>query len=227
MNSTTRLIRFLRAALMPLALVAVTAPAHAVVVTYSGYDSGAGSLAAAPNATAAAAAFDAALPGLSIIDFESAVTPGFSVTGDGFRRNTLRCPAALCGYNTTVAGAWFLDVTFNTVFHFAAPIDSFGAYFTGVQRDDATLTYVDGSTTTLALPPALLGAGGTTFFGFSDPGAAILSIAYFTGTGGDFVGVDDIRYGTAGVAVPEPATLSLLGIGLLLGFGLRRRQRAA
>lgn len=227
MSASRRMTGLFKAAVGSIMLAALNASVHAVPVTYSGYDLGAGSLATAPNATAAAAAFDTALPGLSIIDFENAITPGFSVTGDGSRRNTLQCPAALCGYNTTVGGSWFLDATFNTAFNFTTAIDSFGAYFTGVQRADATLTYTDGTTTTLTLPAASLGSGGTTFFGFSDSGATILSIAFFTGTGGDFVGIDDIRYGTAGTTpVPEPATLSLLGVGLL-GFGLMRRRRRA
>jgi len=199
--------------------------AFALPVVYWGYDSGAGSLVVATNSTAAAAAFDTALPGLSIIDFESA-TPGFSTTGDGFVRNTQRCSAALCGYNTTTAGANFLDATYNTTFNFSTAIDSFGAYFTGVQRGDATLTYLDGSTTVLTMPAADLSNGGTTFFGFSDSGASIASIAYFTGTGGDYVGVDDIRYGNAGNAVPEPATLAILGLGLA-GLSISRRRKAS
>jgi len=206
------------------ALFALSAPAHALTV-YSGYDSGAGALAAAPNATAAAAAFDAALPGLSVIDFESP-TPGFSFTPDAFVRNTQRCAPALCGYNTTVGGEFFLDVTFNTTFNFVAPIDSFGAYFTGVQRGTATLTYTNGDTVVLDLPDADLGSGGTTFFGFTDAGASISSIAYFTGDGGDFVGVDDIRYGAADTPeIPLPASLPLLGASVLV-FGMMRRRKA-
>ena len=211
-----------RIAIASLLLTGLSATANAVPIVYSGYDAGAGSLAAATNATAAAAAFDAAAPGLSIIDFETASTPGFSVTGDGFRRDTLRCDAHLCGYNTTSGGAWFLDATFNTSFNFTTAIDSFGAFFTGVQRADATLTYSDGSTTVLTMPAASLGDGGTTFFGFIDSGASIVKIDYFTGTGGDFVGVDDIRYGS--VDVPEPAALALIALGL---FGANSKRRRA
>ena len=92
---------FLRSVAITITLLAVAAPAHAIVI-FQGYDAGAGSLGAAPNSTAAAAAFDAALPGLSIVNFESA-TPGFSTTGDGVVTNTGGCAAALCGYNTTPA----------------------------------------------------------------------------------------------------------------------------
>lgn len=200
--------------------------ANALVI-YQGFDLGAGSLATAPNATTAAAAFDAALSGLSVVDFESASTPGFSVTGDGAVRSTPRCSNGLCGYNTTLGGANWLEATFSTSFIFGSAIDAFGAYFTGVQRADATLTYTDGSTTVLTMPAADLGVGGTTFFGFSDPGASIASIEYFTGTGGDFVAVDDIRFATAlddPASVPAPATLALFGLGLTALRWARRKK---
>ena len=117
-----------------------------------------------------------------------------------------------------------MDVTYNATFNFSTAINAFGAYFTGVQRGDATLTYTDGSTTTLTLPTADLSSGGTTFFGFYDPGKAITSISYFTGTGGDFVGVDDIRYNAAAV-IPLPAGAPLLLTGIA-GFAWLRRRKA-
>lgn len=207
-----------------IAALALAAPAYAVTV-YSGYDSGAGSLAAAPNATAAAAAFDAAVTGTTIVDFEGP-TGIFSFTPDAFVRNTQRCDPALCGYNTTSGGSNFLDVTFNTTFNFSTAISAFGAYFTGVQRADATLTYTDGTQTVLTLPGAILDPGGTTFFGFSDPGKMIASISYFTGTGGDFVGVDDIRLKTASGAIPLPASLPLMLAGVGIFGALRRRKKS-
>ena len=227
MNIDTALRRFAKTAVVPAALFAICAPAQAVPITYSGYDPGAGAPGAAPNSSAAAAAFDAAVGATTIVDFESPVTPGFSVSGDGFRRNSQRCAPHLCGYNRTAGGRWFLDVSFRTTFSFEAPISAFGAYFTGVQRGDATLTYADGATVVLTMPEAILRRGGTTFFGFSDAGASIVSIDYFTGTGGDFVGVDDIRYRSAtggGSPVSEPATFGLLGLGLI-GFAMIRRRR--
>ena len=205
------------------ALCATTSISAAAV--FSGHDLGAGSLGASPNSTAAAAAFDAAVAATGVIDFEGSLGP-LSISGDGFVRDTQRCEEELCGYNTTVGGSSFLDVTFNTVFNFSTAINAFGAYFTGVQRGDATLTFTDGSTTTLTMPEASLNDGGTTFFGFEDLGMSITSISYFTGTGGDFVGVDDIRYRTV-AEVPIPASLPLLFGGVLaLGAARRRKSRS-
>ena len=75
------------------------------------------------------------------------------------------------------------------------------------------------------MPAATLRVGGTAFFGFSDLGASIMSISYFTGTGGDFVGVDDIRYRSTSV-VPIPASLPLL-FGGVFALGFIRRRKAA
>lgn len=211
-------ISFIKAAVIALSIFA--APVHALVI-YEGHDAGAGSLGTAPNSVAASDSFDTALSGMSLIDFESAYS-GMSITGDGFVRNTQRCADYLCGYNTTSGGDSFLDVTYNTVFSFDTAINSFGAYFTGVQRGDASLTYADGSTVTLTMPVATISDGGTSFFGFSDIGASIMSISYFTGTGGDFVGVDDIRFGNA-ASVPEPSLLSLFALGII-GMSVYRRK---
>lgn len=206
-----------------LACCALAAPVQALT-TFSGYDAGAGSLGTAPNSVAAAASFDAAAGSLNVIDFEGA-TPGFSASADAYVTNVAGCAAALCGYNTTSGGQNFLAVTYNTTLSFDAPIEAFGAYFTGVQRGDATLTYADGSTVVLDLPASTINDGGTYFFGFIDLGASIVSIDYFTGTGGDYVGVDDIRFGTVSAPIPLPASLPLLGAGVA-ALMVRRRRRA-
>src|SRR5215470_7193278 len=64
-----------------LALGLVTAPAQASLTLFTGADDGAGSLATAPNSTAAAASFDAAVAALGteqIITFENSPVGAFS-----------------------------------------------------------------------------------------------------------------------------------------------------
>jgi hypothetical protein len=110
-------------------LVGFAAPTFAVPITHSGYDPFAASLAAAPNSTGAAAAFDAATS-TAIIDFETSLPPGVSVTGGGSVTNSTP-DAQFFGYNTTTSGAYYLSVNgpdseILTV-DFATPIESFGA----------------------------------------------------------------------------------------------------
>jgi hypothetical protein len=188
-----------------------------------GYDAGAASLAAAPNAMAAAAAFDLAAGALPIVDYEGAVLPpgvGMSALN---RTNNSGCPANLCGFNTTSGGSFFhLQVGGSQTFTFATPIDSFGAYFTGWQIGTQTITYSNNQQVVLQMPGADINQGGAVFFGFIDAGASIVSITYDAVK--DIVAVDDVRFGNS-AAVPEPASLLLLGAGLAGAASRLRRGR--
>lgn len=195
--------------------------AHAVPVVYSGIDFGANSLADGVNSMAVAAAFDAASGPLNIIDFDT------NTTGATFSpaSQPVACGFALCDGNTTTGGSNYFGHVYATTITFDAPIDAFGAYFSGWQRGSQTLTYTDGSTVTLNMPDGNLNLGGVVFFGFIDGGASIASITYDTPLG-DYVGIDDVRFGKVS-SVPEPATLTLLGFGFAaLGFAGRRRKQA-
>lgn len=194
--------------------------AFAVPIVYQGYDAGATSLSVATNAQAASIAFDLAAGATNIIDFDTNTSGATISTPDTYAAGSF----ALFGGNTTAGGSNFFGHTYTTTITFDNAIDSFGAYFSGYQRSDFTLTYNDGNgnTVILDMPVGNLTLGGLSFFGFTDIGASIGSLVVQTVLG-DYVGIDDIRFGTAAAPVPEPGTLLLLGSGLA-GLALYRRR---
>jgi hypothetical protein len=159
--------------LVTLALAFATTPAQAGLTLFTGTDAGAGSLGTAPNSTAAAASFDAAVAALGIentITFESsplgtftslAPASGITLTGANINNqnesivNTTSdinimpgepCNNALCGYNTTLGGSQFL-LLFGGIatFSYNQGTDAFGAYVTGVQNLNEAITFSDGT----------------------------------------------------------------------------------
>ena len=130
---------------------------------------------------------------LNVVDFESAIPAGLTITG-GTTTNNSGC-GALCGFNTTAGGAFFTSVFGGSVtFTFASPVDAFGFYVNGLQTDlvpQQTITYFDGSTTTINMPTAT--GGGGAFVGFVDSGNNIVSVT-FNATN-DILAFDDLRYG--------------------------------
>jgi hypothetical protein len=204
--------------LLALTVAGLATAAGAAPIVYQGYDVGANSLAAAPNAQAASDAFDAATGSLTVIDFDTnfagaTLSPASQPQGCGF---------ALCGGNTTAGGTGFYGAVYTTTITFDNPVNAFGAYFSGWQRADQVITYTDGSTETLSMPAGDLSLGGLVFFGFIDAGRSIASITYQTVLG-DYVGIDDMRFGMAG-QVPTPGSLALVGLGLM-GLAAARRRR--
>src|SRR5580704_12289800 len=136
-----------------LLLSALAGPLHAGVVSYTGSDV-ANSTDPRPNSNAAAASFLTAanvLGPTSLITFESAplgsfhnyaVAPGVTMNGtDGVTsadqtivNSPYSTPDGIYGYNTTAGGSNFVQLLGgNLVFSFSPSIQSFGAYFTGVQ----------------------------------------------------------------------------------------------
>jgi hypothetical protein len=182
--------------------VAPTAATSTDPVVYTGYDVGTTSLAASPNASAAAAAFDFSASPTSVIDFEGGLPAGIGLSPRNIVNTSFCATAALHCYATSGTRVQFQGGASPT-FTFLVPIDSFGAYFTGWQSSNQTLTlrYADGTQVVLNMGPGHI-AGGTRFFGFIDNGAAISSVTY-NGLG-DAVGIDDLRYRTSGADVPPP-----------------------
>jgi hypothetical protein len=221
-------------------LLAAPLPAWAGLTTFVGEDIMATTGDAHPNSANAAAAFDAAVPGASLVTFESApvgsfssltIAPGVALTGadvnglDQSIRNTSNFPSGptLDGYNTTASGANFAEIQGGTLtFTFSTPVDAFGAYFSGIQTFffPDVITFSDGTSQSLLIPGVGTSGsvGALAFAGFTDPGKQISSITINTGSqdaGWDDIGVDDVRFASAGSGTPEPAAWALM----LLGFG--------
>lgn len=214
------------------ALSAMGLSAYAAPVTYLASDNNVSSLADMVNSTAKAAEFLSVAGDLNTVDFESAVPSDVTISG-GTITNNSGC-GALCGFNTTSGGAYFVYVFGGSVtFSFANPVDAFGFYVNGLQTDQVpqqTIVYVDGSSVTRTIDmPAATGGGGA-FVGFIDFGQQIASVT-FNATS-DILGFDDLRFGRSendpGVPVPEPGALVMFGLGLFgIGLALQRRRNHA
>jgi PEP-CTERM motif len=215
-------VRYVVRGLIALTLAGMASVSKASPIVFQGIDLGASSLVTAPNSLAARNAFAAAAGALPIFDFDTHTT-GLTLSPASSPQS---CGFALCGGNTTAGGSQFYGAVFTTTITFASPINAFGAYFSGWQRNDQVLSYTAGSAVNLAMPAGDLGSGGMVFFGFIDAGKSITSITYSTALG-DFVGIDDILFGNAAASgVPEPGSLLLLGSGIgMIGLAAWRRRR--
>ena len=172
------------------------------------------------------------------------VAPGVTISGADRNsanqtvRNTTNFPAypSVDGFNTTPGGSYFVEIQGGSLtFTFAKPIQSFGAYLSGVQTNffaDA-VTFFDGSNQSIVLNGTGTSCcvGALAFVGFTDPGKSISSVTILAGGNGrsDFIGVDDVRFQLAAAVVPEPAAwaMMLVGFGGLGGMLRRRRSKAA
>lgn len=204
------------------------ASANAAIVTYVATDAGAANAAGMVNSTAKAAQFAAALPGSTLINFESALPAGVTVTGGSNMAGNCGSPSELYGFNVSAGGNTVRCRLTNVpiVFTFSSGIDSFGLFITGLQSATfgaQSLTFSDGSNQTIATP--LISSGGA-FLGFTDLGKLITSVTYNPGS--DAVGIDDVRFRLASAAnaakVPEPGSMLLFGAALL-GLALARKRK--
>lgn len=220
-----------------------SAAAFAATILYQGADFGGAPGAPRPNTDAAAASFKSALQFFSAIDFETlsvgnfatlTVAPGVTATLTGTAANggISTLSSSTLGFNTTPGGAQFLHLSplpnnalAAAVFNFAAPVDSFGAYITGLGSASGFLHVAFNDSTAQDLPLAGNAAGGVQFFGFTDFGASISAVSLEirdTTASFDRIGIDDVALRATGA--PEPAAGALLLAGLGGWLGARRRS---
>ena len=239
----------LLAALALLALGAAPDAARAQT-TYVGQDPGANNRLAIPNSDAAAALFDAAVPGASVLTFETGTATQSNV-GNVFTVDTNGATFTLTnqstnfpplnstlqisfnGFNTTAggnvrlfsSGANFSALRTVTV-AFDAPVDAFGAYITGVGNTNGflTLTYNDGTPRSFDLT-TLVGSntGGGGFFGVSGGGsfsALAFTLALENSETRDAFSFDDFRFRAAPAPPPGGGVIPEPGTLALAATGL-------
>jgi hypothetical protein len=234
----------------------VMSPVSAAVITYSGADPGVGPGGTGTTSTSAALGFTTAAGALGtvqLLNLESLTTGSFTtkVLGLGVTATqvgTLGTASistggtVAAGYNTTTGGSKYLAFVPNTTIFtttqgytlsFAAPIQAFGAFFTGVGSANGTLqlSFTDGTNQILNVQGS--GAnGGVSYFGFTDAGKSISSVSLLFNDGQrirDDFGLDDISFVNTFSAVPEPDTfLPLAGLASAFAFlTLRKRNQEA
>lgn len=220
------------------AVVLCTAPAFALQATFFGEDGG---YKVTTNSDAAKAEFFSYLTGVGTEDFESFANGAGAplITNFGSAGTaTLSGLGQIQNYDDT--GRWAISGTnyweapgsSSALFsvEFSESIAAFGFYGTDIGDFDGqvTVTTVSGASTTYTIPHST-SAGNydytALYWGVIDTENLFTSVVFAnTGSGSDYFGFDDFSIGTIEqVSVPEPATMLLLGFGLLGLAGLRRR----
>jgi len=130
---------------------------------------------------------------------------------------TLACPLCTANNAPGVIGATFAPFDFNLTITETSPYSASGTF---VGHSGGGQVYLNQSNISITWAPLQLGPGanfGTTFF------TTTLTTGIVNPTSGTNVGETTVQ-GAVGDIIPEPATLGLIGSGLI-GLGLLRRKR--
>ncbi|HEY5800697.1 MAG TPA: PEP-CTERM sorting domain-containing protein, partial [Burkholderiaceae bacterium] len=227
------------AALLALAACFASATASAVPIIYFGENQSPGGVVSGAPLTARTS-FLSALTGVGNQTFESYAVGTPAPLALSFPGSAGAITATLTGagdienntgagrFNTSPGGSKWYEVSGSFNIAFSNPISAFGFYGTDVGdfNGQITLSLLGGGTTNLTVNNTVNGNDGSLlFFGFIDPTQSYTSIQFGnTNAGTDIFGFDDMVIGDSQqVSVPEPATMAILGLGLL-GMGALRRK---
>ena len=136
---------------------------------------------------------------------------------------TTQVSTALFGSGNSLQ--WSTNPAGSTTLTFLTPITAFAADFFDVGTVGATtLTAALNNGDNAVLFSGFTGGGGNQQFRGFISTTPFTSITFTNTAGGDFVEIDNVRFGAA--TVPEPATMAVFGLMAVGAFGVRRRMKS-